>query len=296
MPMQAKEIKGRLKSINNTQKITKTMELVSAAKMRRAIAAATNSRTYSDLAWGIMKRLRDAGQAAVDQTVARFFAEAETGKVTLVIFTSNRGLCGALNSNVMKEAFAFIEQHGRDNVNVIGIGKKGVSTLNSYGIKATAAYEKDDSAKNDASVREVAAHVHNSFRDGEANAVYVLYTDFISPVVQKATLKQLFPLQPTETSADGNQANSKLDFPYTYEPTETGVLEYLLPRIAESELYRALLESNASEHSARMIAMKNASEAAGEMGNDLKLAFNRARQAGITQEIAEISAGSAAIS
>lgn len=307
MAMQSREIKARIKSITNTEKITGTMELVAAAKMRRAISSAVNSRTYAVLAWDIMKRLSESMEPTDTEDAMRFFAKNENPEhTTIIMLTSNRGLCGAFNSNVLKQVFAYMKQHGKENVDVVGIGKRGISVLNAYGVKAELAYEKDDSASSDESISDVAAHVYKKFKEGTTQKVLIAYTHFQSPVIQTAQLKQLFPLPSVnefelEVEDKTEEAMEPVTAPmvnllYTYEPSGSAVLDYLIPRIAESEIYQALLESNASEHSSRMVAMKNATDAAGEMGDELKLAFNRARQAGITQEIAEISAGTEALS
>lgn len=300
MGMQAREIKGRIQTIKNTKKITHTMELVAGAKMRRAVAAALNTRTYSGLAWSIMQRLQEETRDMQDDSdpLLRFFADKKSENikhVTIVMLTSNRGLCGALNSNIVKLVYKQIERYGKDNVDIIGIGKKGVAILNAYGVKAELAYEKDDSAKDDTSVIDISTYIYNKFKEGKTDKVVVAYTDYQSSLIQTATTKQIFPIQyhkeAIETVSDATNTSLDTNLPYKFEPGQHAVLWYLFPRIAEVELYQALLESNASEHSTRMIAMKNATEAAGEMSNELTLIYNRARQAGITQEIAEISAG-----
>lgn len=291
-----KEIKQRLTSINNTKKTTHAMELVSGAKMRKAVEVTLSTREYYNTAWGIMDRLRAKADLDVPDSLQRFFEEPnEAGKTTIVMFTSNRGLCGAFNAHVIKLVISEIEKRGKENVEVIGIGKKGVGTLSSYGVKVGLAYEKDDSAKSDDSIREVMGSVYKSFKEGETNRVLIAYTDYKSAVQQNAKLVPLFPFgesSPVEAVEENHQKNDL----YTYEPSGTEVLEFIIPRIAEVVLYQSLLESNASEHSARMLAMKNATDAASDMAAELKLEYNRARQAAITQEIAEIAAGAAAVS
>ncbi len=295
----AKDIKGRIKSIKNTQKTTKAMELVSGAKMRRAVSAAQASREYHTIAWGIARRLRENTKTDIEAEVLRFFDEPESkdGKLhtTIVAFTSNRGLCGSFNSHAVKLVSNYLAEHPDEDVELIGVGKKGVGMLNAIGLRAAQAYVKDDAAVTDESVREVAAAVYEKFKTGQTDQVLVVYTNFVSALVQEATLQSLYPL-PLPVEETNAETGAKGDLLYTYEPGPVAVLEFLIPRIAEVELYQALLESNASEHSARMIAMKNASEAAAEMKDDLTLEYNRARQAAITQEIAEIAAGTAAVS
>ncbi|MFA5995284.1 MAG: ATP synthase F1 subunit gamma [Patescibacteria group bacterium] len=309
---QSREIKARLHSIRNTKKITKAMELVSGAKMRRAVGATLATRSYCTLMWEIMQRLRSNVQLKNTDTTYRFLnpiapVTDQPIKTCIVVFTSNRGLCSSFNSNVAKLAYRYIKEHAQETVSVIGVGKKGVSLLSTAGIKAKLAYLKDDTAKTPASIIELNKHLYEHFSEKEYDKVLIAYTDYKSAISQAATIKTLFPYA-TESSINIDAGNitdknipvspvlkAPLERQYKYEPNKTKILDYLIPRIAEVQLYQALLESNASEHSARMLAMKNATDAAADMARTLLLAFNRARQAGITQEIAEISAGSAAV-
>lgn len=303
MAVPGREIKNRLRSIKNSKKITKAMELVSAAKMRRAVQSALNTRTYANMLWEIINRVVASVELKPTDVVRRFFVVPETSDhsehVTLVLFTSNRGLCGAFNSNIMKRALRLVQDRGREQIECIAIGKKGVNTLNTVGIKAELAYAKDDTAKHTGSISEITAYVYKQFKEHNTDRVLVLYTDYRSAVLQVPVVRQLFPLLQTGSIAEAvgeNVTPHMMKTDYLYEPAKLDVLEYVIPRLAEAQVYQALLESNASEHSARMLAMKNATDAAGEMIDELVLAFNRARQASITKEIAEISAGTAAVS
>ncbi len=311
MALQGREIKNRLRSVKNSKKITKAMELVSAAKMRRAVQSALNTRTYANMLWDVINRVMSSVELKPTDSVRRFFVapELEAGtpeKITLIVFTSNRGLCGAFNSNVMKRVVKQIKHHGRNNLELIMIGKKGVTTLNAIGVKAEFAYVKDDTAKNTGSIAEVAAYAYKQFSTKQTDRVLVAYTDYKSAVLQTPVVKQLFPLLQAGSIAEAVENETTLPLTatpelsvsadYIYEPGKLDVLEYVVPRLAEAQIYQALLESNASEHSARMLAMKNASDAATDMIDDLVLAFNRTRQASITKEIAEIAAGTAAVS
>lgn len=309
MAVQGREIKNRLRSIKNSKKITKAMEMVSAAKMRRAVQAALNTRTYANLLWGLINRVMSQVELKSTDAIRRFFvapqlAEGKPEHITMIVLTSNRGLCGAFNSNVIKRALTVVKQPGRSNIELIAIGKKGVNTFNTLGIKAEFAYVKDDTAKDTGSISEIAAHVYQQFKAGKTDRVLVLYTDYRSAVLQVPVTKQLFPLLQAGSIAEAveNVIDMKhsptpevTGTEYLYEPSKLEVLDYVVPRLAEVQIYQALLESNASEHSARMLAMKNATDAAGDMIDELVLAFNRARQAVITKEIAEISAGTAAV-
>lgn len=288
----AKEIKGRIQSIKNTQKTTKAMELVSGAKMRKATVAMMNTRPYRSATKEIMGRLSYKMSSDASNPMLRFFVPQDAPKrVAIVAFTSNRGLCGAFNSNIIKLVRAEVDKYGKENADLFCIGKRGVGSLNAFGYTVKEAYEKDDSAKDDGSVRSLASILYNSFLHQEVDKIVVAYTHYGSAVLQTPTLYSLFPFEYVEEE----QEKVQYETPYTFERTSTEVAEAVVPRAAEVLLYQSLLESNASEHSARMIAMKNATDAAGEMKEELLLVYNRARQASITKEIAEIAAGSAAI-
>jgi len=306
MSANAKEVKQRLNSINNTRKITKAMELVAAAKMRKSVESALMTRSYHSLAWEIVERLVNSKLwFSSKNPIKRFFEEEDKkpGKTTLVVFTSNRGLCGAFNSNIIRLSAKYIKEN--ENCEIITIGNKGAASLSAMGKKIDLAYEKNDSAKDDSSVQKIASEIFDRFKKQETDKVMVAYTDYKSAISQNATIKQLFPFQRKSKTWLGEMENEKnldeiIEAPenleYLYEPNKYELLEYLAQRIGQAEMYQALLESNASEHSSRMVAMKNASDAAKDMSEYLVLVFNKARQAAITQEIAEISAGTAAVS
>ena len=307
MPSGARQIKTRLKSIRNTKKVTKAMELVAGAKMRRAVERALQSRQYTTLVWQLAQRLSHSKAVDESDALHRFFSKPEHPKRFLLIaFSSNRGLCGAYHSNILRKTIAFVREKGEKNVELVVIGKRLVSAVSLYGIKPSMAFVKEESATDMASIAQIAAHAYTKFRDGFIDEAYICYSQFKSALSQEAVVRPLFPFS-LKHSVTADVEHIKMHQPlpavstftieqtYLYEPGKKEVLTALVPRLGEAELYQALVESNASEHSARMIAMKNATEAAGDMLNDLLLQYNRARQAGITQEIAEISAGSAAL-
>lgn len=303
-----KQIKARLKSIRNTKKVTKAMELVAGAKMRRAVERALSSRQYAVLAWKLALRLAHSRSIAQDDYLLRFFRPAPAGKGhkwLLICFASNRGLCGAFNSNTLRQVYKFAKLHGVDNGEVVVIGKRLVAPLSIHGIKPVMAYEKNDTATDASSIVNVANYAYDAFKSGRVQQVFIAYSRFKSALSQESVVRPLFPFQREESvladvektegenPSEETEALPKLD--YVYEPEQRKVLSYLVPRLGETQLYEALLESNASEHSARMLAMKSATDAAGDMLFDLTLQYNRIRQAGITKEIAEISAGMAAV-
>ncbi len=295
MALQAKEIKNRLRSIKNTRKITKAMELVSAAKMRRAVASAVETRSYNQAAWGMLTRLSQVIALNDEHVLAPFFTEVpENPHTTVVMMTSNRGLAGAFNTNVIREVISQMQENDRERMDFLAMGSKGVQRLNSFGIRPSLAYVKDDTAQNESTIVEMARYLFEAMRDRKTDRVLVIYTAYESALSQKVRVRQLYPISPEAMQEElGESTADSVEF--VWEPSSEEILSYLIPRIAQVELFQALLESNASEHSARMLAMKSATDAAGEMADDLTLAFNRARQASITREIAEISAGSAAL-
>lgn len=282
------------------------MELVAGAKMRRAVERALASRQYAVLAWQLAGKLSASRSIAQDDYLLKFFGPAsKTGKWLLICFASNRGLCGAYNSNVVRQAIKFVRERGVDNGEVVVVGKRLVAPLSTYGIKPSMAYEKDDTASNASSMVDITNYAYDAFKTGRVDGVYIAYSRFKSALVQEAVVRPLFPFQREESAlADVERMvleqqpadiETLANLEYTYEPMKRKVLSYLVPRLGEALMYEALLESNAAEHSARMLAMKNATDAAGDMLHDLTLQYNRARQASITKEIAEISAGMAAV-
>lgn len=283
------------------------MELVAGAKMRRAVERALQSRQYALLMWQLAQRLSTSQAVPVSDYLHRFFEpSSEVKRHLIVAFASNRGLCGAYNSNIARKVLAFVREHGEENVEIVVFGKRLVSMLSTFGIRPTMAYEKNDAAADASSVVTVANYAYEAFKSKSVDAVHMAYSNFKSALVQEAVLRPLFPFSGSQSaSADVEDIETmrkkdplrQIDTgqSYAYEPDKRTVLSHLVPRLGEAQLYQALLESNASEHSSRMLAMKNATDAAGDMLKDLSLVYNRARQAGITREIAEISAGTAAL-
>lgn len=297
MAVNVKDIQRRLRSIKNTKKITKTMEMVSAAKMRRAVSSTLASRSYESLVKEIVTRLRSTVTVAENEPLARFFRPApDSPHTTILMITSNRGLCGALNANVAKKALEIVKEIGDPRTDILALGKKGVQIVTGRGVNVELAYEKNDTVRDDSSIREISEYLYKKFVEGKTDRVLIIYPHFISAVSQTAKVQELYPFKKEIVeSANGAEAEATEDI-HIYEPGKKEILEYLVPRFGEVAIYQALLESNASEHSARRVAMKNATDAASDMVDELVLQWNKARQALITKEIAEISAGTAAVS
>lgn len=285
MALSTKLIKTRLRSIGNTKKITRAMEMVSAAKMRRTVTAVTQTRPYAQTAIELVQSL----SLSSDQYHPLLIERSEIKKIAVVLITANRGLAGSFNANIINEATRSLSAYQSDQIDWIALGKKGVEHLARTQQQIIAQFPKADVAVNADSLAPVVRLVISDFVSGVYDKVFVVYTDYVSALTQKPKVLQLLPLQiATEKSA-------AVPAEYIFEPSVATVLDQILPRLVEIELYQALLESNASEHSARMVAMKNAAEAASDMISDLTLAFNQARQAAITSEIAEIAGGKAAL-
>ena len=303
MGVNTKAINRRIKSVVNTKKITKAMELVSASKMRKAVAAVLASRPYAQMAWGLAGKLEGRGDEAHPLTVKR----PKVARTLAFLLTSDRGLCGGFNAQVLRVASEFLRNRPEGSVEFATIGRRAEAWVRRRRQPLKASFEglMAGGAPPAAKLRPLARMAKDGFLKGEYDEVALIYTDFVSSILQKPRVKTLLPLSRDEqlgevgvqTSDDrASQSDIRsLNSAYLFEPDPASVLDALLPRIAEAQLYQAVLESLASEHSARMLAMKNATDAAGEMIDDLRLTFNQGRQAAITQEIAEISAGRAAL-
>lgn len=302
MAFQTKGIKSRLKSIKNTKKITRTMELVSAAKMRRAVEATMKTRPYTSHLWSIINNLKRHADLLQNQKLKKFFeipAEVlpyqrnqKRVRTTIILFTSNRGLCGGFNTHLVKKVARYMrKRRGDEIIEIICIGTKGVPLLAARKISTEFAYRKEEGSNAYQSLLPIAREVYKKFTEGTTDKIIIAFTHFKTSSRQKPIIKQILPLKYEKSTELKDYAPSHI-----YEPSEEELMQALIPRVIEMKLFQSLLESNASEHCARMVAMKNAKDAATEMSDSLSLSYNRARQASITQEIAEISAGFAAIS
>lgn len=292
------DIKRRIKSVKNTKKITKAMELVSASKMKRAVASAVSSRPYAHESWALLESL----SSIQNESEHALLAKRTGGKSLVVLITSNRGLCGAYNAQIIRKILQMIREKESEVIDFVAVGKKGENALRRLGQNVIASFLE---LSENATLREVlpiADLIISDFKNAKYDKVSVAYTDFLNPLVQKPVVRQLLPISKDELHEEvehlGGVHEEKADAPvvYTFEPGYEVLMSALVEKLARSQVYQMLLESSASEQSSRMMAMKNASEAAGEMIDDLTLAFNKARQAAITKEISEISAGMASVS
>ncbi len=286
-----KEIKRRIKSVKNTKKITKAMELVAASKMKRAVASTLASRLYAGYSWEILTSIAQNAEKITHPLFNEKTGENATGKSLLVLITSNRGLCGAYNAQVIKKALGIAKE---EDLDIITVGKKGDVAMRRVGENVLASFFElpDQITLSDVSpISDMAVNEYLTKYD----KVLVAYTDFISALTQRPNIKQIIPISKNELKElKGKGTKSKTD--YLFEGNQNELIASLAEKITRMQIYQMLLESNASEQSSRMVAMKNASEASGEMIDDLTLVFNKARQANITREISEISAGMASVS
>jgi len=313
MPAGTKIIQRRIKSVTNTKKITKAMEMVSAAKMRKSTDSVLRTRPYSNLAWQIINKIGKNNTETIHPLLAE--KKNKNNKEMVILITSDKGLCGSFNSQMFREVKKFIsstssssrtersEYTGSHNkeLDFIILGKKGENFIYREKLKVSATFLNLTNNPKFNDIKPIAKMAMDKFIDGTYNKIFLAYTDYVSILKQNATIRQLLPIIYDEELGNvenNNQStinNQQSTIEYIFEPEKQELLEMLLPKIVETQIYQAVLESVASEHSARMVAMKNATDAANDMVRDLTLTFNKIRQAGITREISEISAGKAAL-
>ncbi|MEZ4362051.1 MAG: ATP synthase F1 subunit gamma [Kofleriaceae bacterium] len=287
-----KAIRTRIASVKNSRKITRAMKLVAASKLRRAQEAITAARPYTKALAQVVSEL--AGVAGTDSHP--LFEEREAKNVAMVVFTSDRGLAGAFNANVIKavERFAASDLTSAESVSLRIIGKKANQYFSRRKSTITSYDEAPTGATALAVARTTATRIIDDFLTGKVDRVYVVYNEFKSAISQTTTVQQILPVvPPTRAEQDATVAEQQVDF--IYEPTKDELLKRLVPLYVQIGLYRAALESIAGEFGARMSAMESATKNAGEMISRLTLQYNRARQAAITKELLEIIGGAEAL-
>ena len=281
-----KEIRGKIKSVENTKKITKAMEMVAASKMRKAQERMRSARPYSEKIRTVAAHL---GNANPEYTHA-FMKQNDAKAAGFIVVTTDKGLCGGMNTNVLRAVTARMrEMQGSGmTVDAVAIGNKGLGFLNRVGARVVShVTQLGDTPHLDKLVGPVKVLL-DAYAEGRLSAVYLCYTRFINTMRQESVVEQLLPLAAVE-SASGTPA-----WDYIYEPDAQSVIDELLVRYVESLVYQAVAENMASEQSARMVAMKAATDNAGNVIGELKLIYNKTRQAGITKELSEIVSGAAA--
>ena len=285
-----KEIRGKIKSVENTKKITKAMEMVAASKMRRAQERMRSARPYSDKIRNIASNLAEANPEYTHPFLVRQDASKTVG---VIVVTTDKGLCGGLNTNALRVLTTKLrELEGSGNkVEAVAIGNKGFGFLNRVGAKVVShAVQIGDTPHLEKLIGPVKVLL-DAYQEGRLDAVYIVYTKFINTMKQEPVLEQLLPLSSERMTADKHG----MDWDYIYEPDAQSVIDELLVRYVEALIYQAVAENLASEQSARMVAMKSASDNAGNVIGELRLVYNKTRQAAITKELSEIVAGAAAV-
>jgi F-type H+-transporting ATPase subunit gamma len=287
-----KEIRGKIKSVENTKKITKAMEMVAASKMRKAQDRMRAARPYSDKIRNITANLATANPEYTHPFMAKASNAVAAKRVGFIVVTTDKGLCGGLNTNVLRmvtQKSRELEQAGH-KIEAVAIGNKGLGFLNRVGVPVVAhATQIGDTPHLDKLIGPVKVML-DAYQEGKLDAVYLCYTKFINTMRQEPQVEQLLPLASDKMQADKGTHS----WDYLYEPDPAVVIDELLVRYVEALIYQAVAENLASEQSARMVAMKAASDNAGNVIGELKLVYNKTRQAGITKELSEIVSGAAA--
>jgi F-type H+-transporting ATPase subunit gamma len=287
-----KEIRTKIKSVENTKKITKAMEMVAASKMRKAQDRMRHARPYSDKVRNIASNL---GQANPEYTHP-FMKTSDAKQVGFIVVTTDKGLCGGLNTNVLRAVTAKLRelQSQGQEAQMVAIGAKGLGFLNRVGAKVVSQVTQlGDTPHLDRLIGPVKVLL-DAYAEGKLSAVYLCYTKFINTMKQEPQVEQLLPLSAEKMHAE-TRASGEHGWDYIYEPDAKTVIDELLIRYVEALVYQAVAENMASEQSARMVAMKAATDNAGNLINELKLVYNKTRQAAITKELSEIVSGAAAV-
>ncbi len=284
-----REIRRRIRSVRNLSQITRAMEMVSASKMRRAQRNVLATRPYADRLRDVMSSLMAGTSGSHKGTLLE--VRAEVKNVALILITPDRGLAGSLVANILRRTARFVidEKAKGRNVKVLAIGKKGRDFLNRSGQDLLAEVTKLGDYPKLADILGVSTNVIKGFLDGDFDEAYIVYSQFVNTLVQRPAVRRILPVEADESAPASASSN------FNYEPDEDVVLKDLLPRFAEVQIYQALLEAIASEHSARMVAMRNATDNAKDLRRELSLTYNKTRQANITKEVSEIASGAAAL-
>jgi F-type H+-transporting ATPase subunit gamma len=282
-----REIRRRIRSVRSTAQITKAMELVAAARMRRAQQRVLASRPYAER---MRDMLADLSQIAAGGAESEYplLASRPVQRAEVILITPDRGLCGSLPSNIMRRATRFMLDEANAATPMVTVGRKGRDFMRRYGREIAAEFIGIGDAPSFLDIAPISRVAMDDFIGGRVDAVYVVYSRFISTLQQRPEVLKVLPVEPP-AEASGRYSE------FIFEPSPRQVLNYLLPRFVEVQIYQAILDSIASEQSARMVAMRNATDNANSLIKDLTLTYNKVRQANITKEILEIAGGAAAL-
>ncbi|WP_449387267.1 ATP synthase F1 subunit gamma [Chryseobacterium lineare] len=280
-----KEIRGRITSISSTMQITRAMKMVSAAKLKKAQDAIVMLRPYSEK---LQELIQNVNSSSDPDQISVYAQKREVKRVLFIAVTSNRGLAGAFNSSIVKELNLQFQNNSQYEIEVLPVGKKAFDAVRRNRTVYTNASSVYDNLNFDV-VANVTEGVMTSFREGKFDEVYLIYNKFVNAATQEVTTEQLLPISMPETSEPQTETD------YIFEPNRTEILDNLIPKSIKTQVFKAVLDSVASEHGARMTAMHKATDNAEALRNDLKIFYNKARQAAITNEILEIVSGAEAL-
>ncbi|WP_346985507.1 ATP synthase F1 subunit gamma [Chryseobacterium sp. POE27] len=280
-----KEIRGRITSISSTMQITRAMKMVSAAKLKKAQDAIVMLRPYSEK---LQELIQNVNSSSDPDQISVYAQKREVKRVLFIAVTSNRGLAGAFNSSIVKELNLQFQHNSQYEIEVLPVGKKAFDAVRRNRTVYTNASSVYDNLNFDV-VANVTEGVMTSFREGKFDEVYLIYNKFVNAATQEVTTEQLLPISMPETSEPQTETD------YIFEPNRTEILDNLIPKSIKTQVFKAVLDSVASEHGARMTAMHKATDNAEALRNDLKIFYNKARQAAITNEILEIVSGAEAL-
>jgi F-type H+-transporting ATPase subunit gamma len=296
-----REIKRRIKSVKNISQVTRAMQMVAASKMRRAQEQAMASRPYAAKSWEILTHLA-AQRGDVEQLHPLLKQREQVKNVAIIMVTSDKGLAGGYNGNLIRKVTRFMRDNEHQDAGLITVGRKGRDFMMRFGRKVIAEFTDMPARPSSLDVLPIARLTIDGFLSGEFDEVHLAYTDFINTLTQEPTIRLLLPIRPGEVESQvmkaylqGESTTEMVKTDYIYEPDSATLLDTLLPRFTELQIYQALLEALASEHSARMVAMRNATENAKELISDLTLTYNKARQEAITTEMLDIAGGAEAL-
>ena len=291
----AREVRVRIKSVKNIAQVTRALQAVSASKVRKAMQAVTNTRPYATKAWQVLTHI--AGQPGRESLHPLLTRRDKVSSVLVVLVTGDRGLAGAYTTNIVRYT---LKQFGNYPVPVryITVGRKGRDLMFRRGEQIIAEFSKLPAAPSFVDVSAIGRMAVSEYLEEHTDEVYLVYTDFINMVSQVPTVKKLLPLEIGEEAdrvQDFARAERGASPSYIYEPGQTEILDEIVPRFTALQVYHAILESLASEHAARMVAMKNATDSATDLAGGLQLEYNKARQQGITNEMLDIIGGAEAL-
>ena len=288
-----KEIRGKIKSVENTKKITKAMEMVAASKMRKAQDRMRAARPYAEKVRNIASHLGEANP----EYVHPFMRSHDAKQAGLIVVTTDKGLCGGMNTNVLRAVTGKLRelQDAGTQAQAVAIGSKGLGFLTRIGAKVVSQVTQLGDTPHLEKLIGPVKVLLDQYEKGELSAVYLAYTRFINTMKQESVIEQLLPLSAEKMQQETHDSGKQLAWDYLYEPDAQTVIDDLLVRYVEALVYQAVADNLASEQSARMVAMKAATDNAGDVINELKLVYNKTRQAAITTELTEIVAGAAAV-